>query len=362
MRPEIPDELIDQIDNVASKNGYQSTGEFVRDAVRRRVNELSETHTFMFSDEEYRHPSEYHTVMVGDSFDDFTQRQNELFVEINQNDSDVIIIDTNNMYRTLCQATNGTHIPVTNNTHINPLSVSKPSESLLRENIGWLDTPIQNAMMFFEVFADLKNVKLSSEDKSVLRLAITDAFNTRGISQDGETHSNTPPVIEDVLDVLEHMMEQERREPPSSSTLEPEYIKEYAKRLRILLNDFTHAEAFKSHNNQTNIDIRDNTPCTYFSIDESLSNQQKTLKLLTLINTACEYALTSDKKTVIVIDDSKRDTEVITNLLEYNRLSQISRHARHWNASVHFMLPPVQTLFEYDEVTNIMANAVLRHD
>lgn len=40
MRPVIPEEMTDRIESVDGLHGYESNGEFVRDAVRRRLNEL----------------------------------------------------------------------------------------------------------------------------------------------------------------------------------------------------------------------------------------------------------------------------------------------------------------------------------
>lgn len=40
MRPRIPDELAEKIDEVADDHGYQSAGEFIRESSRRRLEEL----------------------------------------------------------------------------------------------------------------------------------------------------------------------------------------------------------------------------------------------------------------------------------------------------------------------------------
>jgi len=42
VRPEIPDELADRIEQIDDYHGYMTAGEFVRDAVRRRVSQIED--------------------------------------------------------------------------------------------------------------------------------------------------------------------------------------------------------------------------------------------------------------------------------------------------------------------------------
>jgi len=74
MRPEIPEELEQRINEVCWKAGYQTTGEFVREATRRHVTELqnesrhgTKGHLVFqdeeLSDEHHRIPVEFRLVM-----------------------------------------------------------------------------------------------------------------------------------------------------------------------------------------------------------------------------------------------------------------------------------------------------------
>ena len=112
--------------------------------------------------------------------------------------TDVIIIDPENEYRTLCDAVGGSfvHLSLASNTRINPFDIPividpEEADNALRANIIMLHGLIR-----------LMCGELSAAEESDLDLALINTYAQKGITNDPLTHRSQPPVMSDLYNTL----------------------------------------------------------------------------------------------------------------------------------------------------------------
>ena len=112
--------------------------------------------------------------------------------------TDVIIIDPENEYRTLCDAVGGSfvHLSLASNTRINPFDIPividpEEADNALRANI-----------IMLHVLIRLMCGELSAAEESDLDLALINTYAQKGITNDPLTHRSQPPVMSDLYNTL----------------------------------------------------------------------------------------------------------------------------------------------------------------
>ncbi len=112
--------------------------------------------------------------------------------------SDVIIIDPENEYRTLCDAVGGSfvHLSLASNTRINPFDIPtivdpEEADNALRANIIMLHGLIR-----------LMCGNLTPAEEADLDIALINTYAQRGITNDPLTHKSQPPVMSDLYNTL----------------------------------------------------------------------------------------------------------------------------------------------------------------
>ncbi|MFA6493129.1 MAG: DUF87 domain-containing protein [Patescibacteria group bacterium] len=119
--------------------------------------------------------------------------------------TDVIIIDPENEYKTLCEAVGGNYLNISLNSdkRINPFDLPKAGasaqagasgEDILRSNITMLHGLIS-----------LMVSGLTPEEDAILEKALYETYSLRDITADRESQKNTPPLLADLQSVLGNM-------------------------------------------------------------------------------------------------------------------------------------------------------------
>jgi type IV secretory pathway VirB4 component len=114
--------------------------------------------------------------------------------------TEVIIIDPENEYQTLCEAVGGSYLSVSLNSdyRINPFDLPKSAsgstegEDILRSNI----------IMLHGLVRLMLGGKLTALEDNILDRGIIEAYASRGITSDARTHGLTPPLMSDLEKVL----------------------------------------------------------------------------------------------------------------------------------------------------------------
>jgi len=114
---------------------------------------------------------------------------------------EVIIIDPENEYRTLCDAVGGSflHLSLASDTRINPFDIPKTidpeeADNALRANIIMLHGLLR-----------LMTGQMSPAEEADLDVALINVYATKGITNDPLTHNAEPPVMMDLYNTLNSM-------------------------------------------------------------------------------------------------------------------------------------------------------------
>ncbi|MCL5407178.1 MAG: DUF87 domain-containing protein [Patescibacteria group bacterium] len=119
--------------------------------------------------------------------------------------TDVIIIDPENEYKTLCEAVGGNYLNISlnSNKRINPFDLPKTGtgvqagasgEDILRSNVTMLHGLVS-----------LMVSGLTPEEDAILEKALYETYALRDITADVESQKNTPPLLSDLQSVLGNM-------------------------------------------------------------------------------------------------------------------------------------------------------------
>jgi type IV secretory pathway VirB4 component len=116
--------------------------------------------------------------------------------------AEIIIIDPEREYKSLCDAVGGTYINISlnSNTHINPFDMPKvnPEEDKTGEELR------SKIISLLGLFAILLG-ELTNKEESLLDRALLEVYRQKGIVSDPQTYGNPPPQMGDLYELLKTM-------------------------------------------------------------------------------------------------------------------------------------------------------------
>ncbi|MBU2595564.1 DUF87 domain-containing protein, partial [Patescibacteria group bacterium] len=115
-------------------------------------------------------------------------------------ETDVIIIDPENEYKSICEAVGGTFINVSLNSHerINPFDLT-----IEKEESG--EDALRSSVIRVHGLVRLMVGGINPEEDSLLEKAIYETYALKDISADSTTQKNEPPLLSDLKSVLRNM-------------------------------------------------------------------------------------------------------------------------------------------------------------
>jgi len=192
-------------------------------------------------------------------------------------DADVIVIDPENEYQQLTQATDGRffNISLTSEHHINPFELSKPgdnesSANVLRSNI------ITLVGLFRLIFGGL-----TPEEDSIVDRAITETYAMKDITPESNFEDIEPPLLSDFELILSGM--------------------EGAENLVLKLAKYTQGSWAGFLNKPTNVDI--NKKFIVFSIRD-MEDELKPIAMFIVTNYIWTVVRKKLKKRLLVVDEA----------------------------------------------------------
>ena len=192
-------------------------------------------------------------------------------------DTDVMVIDPENEYRQLAEATGGTfiNISLTSKQHINPFDLPPPFEGETPQDV--FRTHLLELVGLMKVALG----KLTPLEEAVLDKAIGETYASRNITADSDLANATPPVLADLLTVLEDL----------------EGGKNIAERLR----KFTEGTYAGFLNHPTNIDLSQRF--IVFSIRD-LEDELRPVAIYLVLHFIWNAVRSSLKKRLLIIDEA----------------------------------------------------------
>ncbi len=192
--------------------------------------------------------------------------------------TDIIIIDPENEYKTLCDAVDGSflQLSLTSNTHVNPFDIplaidEEEADNALRANIIMLHGLLRLMMG-----------DMGPAEESDLDIAIINAYAQKGITNDPLTHGAEPPVMTDLYNVLNSM----GGNGPA---------------LAARLRRYTEGTFSGIFSQQSNVDL--NNPFVVFNIRD-LEDELRPIGMYIVLNYIWNKVKSEKKKRMLIVDEA----------------------------------------------------------
>lgn len=114
--------------------------------------------------------------------------------------TDIIVIDPENEYQTLCEAVGGTFIPISLNSEkkINPLELPETTE-------GEEENALRSSIVSISGLMNIMLGQLTPEESAIMDKALKETYALKDITEDPKTHRNPPPLLQDLYNILINM-------------------------------------------------------------------------------------------------------------------------------------------------------------
>ena len=191
---------------------------------------------------------------------------------------DVIIIDPEMEYAHLSEAVSGTYVNISlaSESMINPFDLPRPvGQQVSTEDI------IRSAAITLKGLIRIMFGSLNSQEDSIMDRALLETYAKKDITPDSDLTTVEPPIMQDLLDILEGM--------------------EGAETLVIKLQKFTEGTFSGLFNAPTNVNT--SNQLVVFSVRD-LEDELRPMAIYTLINYVWNIVRSERKKRLLIIDEA----------------------------------------------------------
>ncbi len=191
---------------------------------------------------------------------------------------DVIVIDPEMEYKHLCDAVGGTYISISlsSESKVNPFDLPRPvGQEISVEDI------IRGAVITVKGLLRIMLGGLAPVQDSLLDRALLETYAKKDITPDADLKKVTPPIIQDLAEILEGM--------------------EGSEELLLKLKKYTEGTFSGLFNSPTNVDIRNQL--VIFSVRD-LEDELRPLAIYAIINYIWNVVRSESKKRILVIDEA----------------------------------------------------------
>ncbi|MCX6808336.1 MAG: DUF87 domain-containing protein [Candidatus Berkelbacteria bacterium] len=190
--------------------------------------------------------------------------------------TDVIVIDPENEYKTLCDSVGGSYLEISLNSdkRINPfelpISPDESGEDVLRSNIASLHGLI-----------NLMVNGLSPEEDAIVDKALYEAYALKDITTDPESQKNEPPLLQDFYNVLSNVQGTDS--------------------LKARLSKFTEGTFANLYNQHTNFELKPGF--VVFSVRD-LEDQLRPIAIYTVLDYIWTRVRMEMKRRIMIVDEA----------------------------------------------------------
>ncbi len=190
--------------------------------------------------------------------------------------TDIIIVDPENEYKTLCEAVGGNYLEISLNSdkRINPFDLpigsDESGEDVLRSTVASVHGLI-----------NLMVNGLTPEEDSIIEKALYETYALKDITIDPESQKNEPPIMQDLYNVLGNMKGTDS--------------------LRSRLNKFVEGTFASLYNQKTNFEL--SSGFVVFSVRD-LEEQLRPIAMYTILNYIWTKIRMDVKRRVMIIDEA----------------------------------------------------------
>lgn len=191
--------------------------------------------------------------------------------------TDVIIIDPEREYKSLCDAVGGTYVNISLNSaeKINPFDLPRKVGDMSTEDI------IRSAVITLKGLLRIMLGEMTHEEDSIMDRALIETYAKKDITGDSDLERVEPPIVQDLYEVLDGM--------------------EGASELALRLKKYTTGTFSGLFNSPTNVEM--NNQLVVFSVRD-LEDELRPMSIYTIINYIWNVVRSELKKRVLVIDEA----------------------------------------------------------
>jgi conjugal transfer ATP-binding protein TraC len=244
-------------------------------------------------------------------------------------DAEILIIDPEDEYRTMCEALGGEHISLTPNSKVklNPFA-------LLSEDM----TEAQLGIKILSLHGLLKTMlgEMTPTQEAILDRSIVLCYKQKGITPDPATYKNEPPILEDLYKTLLNMEEPE------------------AKDLAYRLEKYIKGGFAGLFNQQTNYDVTNQL--TVFSIKE-LEDALRPIAMHVVLDFIWNKVRTKMKKRILVVDEA---WYLMKNPDSASFLQGIAKRARKYYLGLTTLTQDIEDFLSNDYGKSILSNSSIQ--
>ncbi len=241
-------------------------------------------------------------------------------------DAEILIIDPEDEYKTLCNALDGEYINFSKSSEvkINPFA-------LLSEDM----TDAQLGIKILSLHGLLKTMlgEMTPTQEAILDRAIVLCYKQKGITPDPATYKNEPPILEDLYKTLLNMEEPE------------------AKDLSFRLEKYVKGGFSGLFNQQTNYDIRNQL--TVFSLKQ-LEDVLRPIAMHVVLDFVWNRVRTKLKKRILVVDEA---WYLMKHPDSASFLQGIAKRARKYYLGVTTLTQDIEDFLSNDYGKSILSNS-----
>jgi conjugal transfer ATP-binding protein TraC len=191
---------------------------------------------------------------------------------------DIIVIDPEMEYVHLSEAVGGTYINISlaSESKVNPFDLPRPvGQQISTEDV------IRSAVITLKGLLRIMFGTLSAQEDSILDRALLEAYAKKDITPSSDLSTVEPPIMQDLLDVLEGM--------------------DGAETLALKLRKYTEGTFSGLFNSPTNVNM--NNQLVIFSVRD-LEDELRPMAIYTLINYIWNIVRSERKKRLLVVDEA----------------------------------------------------------
>ncbi|EKE06254.1 MAG: Type IV secretory pathway VirB4 protein-like protein [uncultured bacterium] len=192
--------------------------------------------------------------------------------------TDVIVIDPEMEYKHLNDAVGGTYINISlsSESKVNPFDLPRPvGQKISTEDV------IRNAVITMKGQLRIMFGSLTAQEDSILDRALIETYAKKDITSDSDLATVEPPIMQDLLEILEGM--------------------EGAENLVLKLLKYTEGTFSGLFNSPTNVNV--NNQLVIFSVRD-LEDELRPVALYSLINYIWNVVRSERKKRLLIIDEA----------------------------------------------------------
>lgn len=245
-------------------------------------------------------------------------------------DAEIIVIDPENEYETLCRSVGGEYIAFGFNSKakINPFDLSQ----VVEEGENELNTKLLSLHSLFKIVMG----ELNPTEEAILDRALVRTYQMKGITQDPETQKNEPPLMEDLYKTLIGM------EDPLARTLADRIEK------------FIKGSFAGIFDQKSNVDIKNNF--TVFSLRD-LEASLRPIAMFIILDFIWTRIKKNLKKRILVVDEA---WFMMQSPDSANFLNSIAKRARKYYLGVTTITQDVEDFLKDDIGKAIVTNSSIQ--